>query len=249
LCGTNESRAAITQMFAGADLPAASGLFAVVGLEPGASIGVHQLVGEDEVYYVLRGEGRGSRIPSGLESLTNVHPAAIGELHLDVLDRRRLEGGELPAPCFASSRRWFRRSALPSVLAASSCSRTSPFVNSWPPWFRGGRPRIRPVDRVFWVAFRRLWSRWADTLVIVKPDTVVAWHRAGFRLYWRWPGKGSVPIVHQSLAKCATSFARWQPRISGALPGFTRRGTAWLPVQCRFAWLCSAPRCGAEPTP
>jgi mannose-6-phosphate isomerase-like protein (cupin superfamily) len=57
----------ITHMFAGADLPAASRLFAVVGLEPGASIGVHQHVGEDEVYYAVRGEGTlvedGARVP------------------------------------------------------------------------------------------------------------------------------------------------------------------------------------------
>jgi hypothetical protein len=33
---------------------------------------------------------------------------------------------------------------------------------------------------------RQTWARWKDVLVIVKPDTVVGWHRAGFRLYWRW---------------------------------------------------------------
>ena len=51
---------------------------------------------------------------------------------------------------------------------------------------RGKRPRIGPADRAFWVLLRRPWARWAHTLVIVKPDTVVRWHRAGFRLYWRW---------------------------------------------------------------
>ena len=49
---------------------------------------------------------------------------------------------------------------------------------------RGKPPHIRAADRAFWVLLRRLWSRWADVLVIVKPDTVVRWHRAGFRLYW-----------------------------------------------------------------
>jgi putative transposase len=47
------------------------------------------------------------------------------------------------------------------------------------------RPRLRKVDRVFWVALRHLWSGWADALIIVKPETVVSWHRAGFRLFWR----------------------------------------------------------------
>jgi len=41
-------------------------------------------------------------------------------------------------------------------------------------------------DRLFWTALRRFWPRWTDVLVIVKPETVIAWHRAGFRLYWRW---------------------------------------------------------------
>jgi hypothetical protein len=51
---------------------------------------------------------------------------------------------------------------------------------------RGKPPRIRPADRAFWLVLRRFWARWRDVLVIVKPDTVVRWHRAGFRLYWNW---------------------------------------------------------------
>jgi len=47
-------------------------------------------------------------------------------------------------------------------------------------------PDIRPSDRVFWTLLRRPWSGWAETLAIVRPDTVVGWHRAGFRIYWNW---------------------------------------------------------------
>ena len=47
------------------------------------------------------------------------------------------------------------------------------------------RPQIKKRDRLFWVATSRVWSGWRDALVIVKPDTVVRWHRKGFRLYWR----------------------------------------------------------------
>src|SRR4051794_31793582 len=47
------------------------------------------------------------------------------------------------------------------------------------------RPRLRELDRLFWIGLRRLWTRWASALIIVKPDTVVSWHRAGFRLFWR----------------------------------------------------------------
>jgi len=47
------------------------------------------------------------------------------------------------------------------------------------------RIRLRPEDRVFWVVLRRLWSRRDRALIIVKPETVIAWHRQGFRVLWR----------------------------------------------------------------
>ena len=47
------------------------------------------------------------------------------------------------------------------------------------------RPRLSPMDRAFWVALSRLWPRWKNHLVIVRPETVVRWHRNGFRRYWR----------------------------------------------------------------
>jgi putative transposase len=42
------------------------------------------------------------------------------------------------------------------------------------------RPRLQNQDRTFWILLRRLWPAWSYVLVIVKPETVVAWHRAGF---------------------------------------------------------------------
>ena len=47
---------------------------------------------------------------------------------------------------------------------------------------KGSKPRITSVDRTFWVFLSRIWSGWKDTLIIVQPDTVVRWHRKGFRL-------------------------------------------------------------------
>jgi transposase InsO family protein len=47
------------------------------------------------------------------------------------------------------------------------------------------RPRLRKVDRLFWIFLRRIWPAWINALIIVKPETVVSWHRAGFRLFWR----------------------------------------------------------------
>jgi transposase InsO family protein len=46
------------------------------------------------------------------------------------------------------------------------------------------RPRCQPIDRLFWVWLSRTWSGWRETLLIVKPDTVVRWHRQGFGWYW-----------------------------------------------------------------
>jgi len=45
------------------------------------------------------------------------------------------------------------------------------------------RPRLTALDRAFWVALHQLWPRWKEVLVIVKPETVVRWHRKRFRLY------------------------------------------------------------------
>jgi hypothetical protein len=47
-------------------------------------------------------------------------------------------------------------------------------------------PDIRAADRAFWILLRRYWSRWAEALAIVRPGTVVRWHRAGLRIYWNW---------------------------------------------------------------
>ena len=46
------------------------------------------------------------------------------------------------------------------------------------------RPRLTAADKLFWVFLHRFWSSWKKALMVVSPDTVVRWHRAGFRLYW-----------------------------------------------------------------
>src|SRR5215471_9759340 len=48
------------------------------------------------------------------------------------------------------------------------------------------RPRMGAVDRIFWVFARRFWGAWKQSLVLVNPERVVGWHRAGFRRYWSW---------------------------------------------------------------
>jgi len=91
----------------------------------------------------------------------------------------------------------------------------------------GRRPRITHGDRWLWIALRRWWSRWSDVLVFVKPETVIRWHRAGFRLYWSWRSHrgrrrpGRPPIDHEVRAlirKMAKDNPTWgAPRIHGEL--------------------------------
>ncbi len=62
------------------------------------------------------------------------------------------------------------------------------------------KTRVRNTDRVFWLLVARRWKRWKATLVIVKLETVIAWHRKGFRLFWgrksRPLGRPTIPALH-----------------------------------------------------
>lgn len=89
---------------------------------------------------------------------------------------------------------------------------------------RGHRIHLGATDRVLWVWLSRLWTGWRSALVIVKPETVIAWHRQGFRLYWRWKsrhreGRPSVsPEVRDLIRRMSLANPRWgAPRIHGEL--------------------------------
>ena len=47
------------------------------------------------------------------------------------------------------------------------------------------RPHLRKRDRIFWALLPRIWANWRSALLIVQPETVVRWHRRGFKLFWR----------------------------------------------------------------
>jgi len=51
------------------------------------------------------------------------------------------------------------------------------------------RPKLEDADRMFWTMACEFLENWKEHLVIVKPDTVVRWHRHGFRYYWRWKSR------------------------------------------------------------
>ena len=59
------------------------------------------------------------------------------------------------------------------------------------------RPSLNHLDRFCWTTLRYIWPRSYDVLVISKPETVVRWHRVGFRLYCRWRSRprGGPPKV------------------------------------------------------
>src|ERR1039457_6593262 len=58
---------------------------------------------------------------------------------------------------------------------------------------RDPRPSLSLLDKLFWVAVRRFWSQCKQALIVVSPETVVRWHRTGFRLYWRLISKVRKP--------------------------------------------------------
>ncbi len=91
---------------------------------------------------------------------------------------------------------------------------------------RNSRPRLGVTDKFFWVILRRFWSSWKKTLIVVSPDTVVRWHRAGFRLYWRFISRVRKPLgrrpvtkeIRELIFKMATENPTWRaPRIHGEL--------------------------------
>ena len=81
------------------------------------------------------------------------------------------------------------------------------------------RPSLRTADRVLWVILSRVWAQWCMALVIVKPATVIAWQRKGFRLYWRWKswvGKCGRPCagreIRELIRKMSTVNSLWDSR-------------------------------------
>jgi hypothetical protein len=88
------------------------------------------------------------------------------------------------------------------------------------------RPRLRQRDRIFSVWLSESWRGWRSALVVVQPDTVVRWHRRGFRLYWQWKSK-----------------KKGRPKIDPAVRGLIRRisrgNPLWAPprIQAELALL------------
>src|ERR1700716_1474561 len=87
------------------------------------------------------------------------------------------------------------------------------------------RPKLTSADRLLWAWLCEAWSDWQSALVIVKPETVIGWHRKGFRLFWIWrvrhgqPGRPPVSKeIRQLIRKMSRDNPLWgAPRIHGEL--------------------------------
>jgi transposase InsO family protein len=87
---------------------------------------------------------------------------------------------------------------------------------------RPGRPRLIAIDRWLWVWLYRLWPHCLEAMVLVKPATVVQWHRHGFRLFWRWRSRSGRPSmgheVRDLIRQMNAANPLWgAPRIHGEL--------------------------------
>src|SRR6478736_2142908 len=88
---------------------------------------------------------------------------------------------------------------------------------------RPGRPQLSSLARLLWVWLYRIWPQVIDAMVLVKPATVVQWHRKGFRLLWRWrssrPGRPTIGAeIRTLIRRMSKDNPLWgAPRIHGEL--------------------------------
>lgn len=148
----------------------------------------------------------------------------------DPLEMRAL--GALLSACFSvfgsRSELVFELAALRQQLAVLSAS--------------GNKPKLRPSDRFFWALLSRLWARWESVLHIVKPRTVIRWHRQGFRLLWRWKSRHGRPRIadeHRALIRRLPATA--PPGASGGSPTSSARSSASSARPAPSAGTCTGP--------
>ncbi len=75
------------------------------------------------------------------------------------------------------------------------------------------RPKLTVFDRMFWVALCRNWSDWRRALVIVRPATVLGWHRRGYRMFWRWKTRFGRPLIPREHVELIRAISREHPEM------------------------------------
>jgi len=112
---------------------------------------------------------------------------------------------------------------------------------------RHPQPKLALSDKLFWVLLHWFWPNWKRVLVLVQPETVVGWHRAGFKLYWKWLSRHRSPAGRRCVSKelralifrMAAENPTWgAPRIHGELRmlGFD------ISERTVLRWMRKAPR-------
>jgi putative transposase len=66
---------------------------------------------------------------------------------------------------------------------------------------RKRRLKLDRVAELFWVVVQRVWTEWSKSLLIVTPETVVRWHRAGFRRYWHWRSQREISYGRRHISR------------------------------------------------
>src|ERR1039458_6350617 len=113
--------------------------------------------------------------------------------------------------------------------------------------WRHPQPRFARSDKLFWVMLKRLWPGWKRALILVQPETVVRWHRAGFKLYWMWLSRHRTRVGRQWVGRelralifrmVAENLTWGAPRIHGELKmlGFD------ISERSVLRWMRRAPR-------
>ena len=87
------------------------------------------------------------------------------------------------------------------------------------------RAKVRRADRILWSILSRIWRDWKDSLIFVKPETVIRWQKKRFREHWTrrcqagWPGRPEIPKEVKELIRMMSRMnPTWgSPRIQGEL--------------------------------
>jgi putative transposase len=116
---------------------------------------------------------------------------------------------------------------------------------------RSPQRRVPLPGKLFWVLLRRFWPGWKQSLFLVQPETVVRWHRADFKLYWKWLSRHRLPVSRRGVSRelrdlivrlVAENRTWGAPRIHGELKmlGFV------ISERTVLRWMRKAPR-NSEP--
>src|SRR2546421_8194670 len=79
---------------------------------------------------------------------------------------------------------------------------------------RSKRPQFALLDRLLWVWLSNQWAGWRDALHVVRPETVIRWHRQGFRAFWTWKsrrGRTGRPPIGSELSQRVPAPRRPHP--------------------------------------